>query len=296
MCSIQQDLLDSEYSPWEHVSAVKHLLILKVLMAVSTMTNVSSVTLNPVGSVLSIILGNTGNGDRIGQQTAASLREAFDFFETNDSLHALIITGSNGNFSEGSTLSPSEISTFTGLKTDLIIQHQVASHLSRITKPTIAVVDGKAYGQGLEIALACDIRIASTNASFGFPESHLGLIPWDGGTQRLPRIIGLGLATQMLFMGKPITAEEAWKAGLITEITPPDRLSGTAREITEHIVSSAPIAAKYIKEAIRSSGDMPLREGFRLEADLNMLLFSTTDRAEGISSFLEKRAPNFNGS
>jgi enoyl-CoA hydratase len=265
-------------------------------MAVSTMTNVSSVTLNPVGSILSIILENTGNGDRIGQQTAASLREAFDFFETNDSLHALVITGSNGNFSEGSTLSPIEISTFTGLKTDLIIQHQVASHLSRITKPTIAAVDGKAHGQGLEIALACDIRIASTNSSFGFPESQLGLIPWDGGTQRLPRLIGLGLATQMLFTGKPITAEKALNAGLVTEIMPSKELARTASEISERIVSSGSIAAKYIKEAIKSSGDLPLREGFRLEADLNMLLFSTKDRSEGISSFLEKRAPNFNGS
>jgi len=266
-----------------------------MLITVATMQNASSVTLNPIGSVLSIILENTGDGDRIGLQTAASLREAFDFFETDESLQVLVIEGSKRNFSEGSTLSPNEISTFAGSMTDLIRRHQVATHLARITKPTIAAVDGKAYGQGLEIALACDIRVASTTASLGFPESQTGVIPWDGGTQRLPRLVGLGLATKMLFTGKPLTSEEALNAGLVTELVPSHKLADTTSEISERIVSSGPIAAKYIKEALRSSGDLPLREGFRLEADLNMLLFSTTDRAEGISSFLEKRTPNFKG-
>jgi len=260
------------------------------------MYNVSSVTLNPVGSVLSIILENTGDGDRIGHQTAVSLREAFNFFETSESLQVLVIEGSKGNFSEGSTLSPNGISTFSAPVPDLILQHQVANHLARITKPTIAAIEGKAYGQGLEMALACDIRVASTTASFGFPESQAGVIPWDGGTQRLPRLIGLGLATKMLFTGTLLTPEEAFNAGLVTEIVPASELVRTTNEISERIVSSGSIAAKYIKEAIKSSGDLPLREGFRLEADLNMLLFSTKDRSEGISSFLEKRAPNFNGS
>lgn len=259
------------------------------------MHNAPSVTLTPVGSILSVTIENNGTVDRIGPQAAADLRNAFEFFETDDLLKILIIEGSGGIFSEGSTLLPNDIATFDGLAIDLIQQYQIANHLGRITKPTIAAIDGSAHGQGLEIALACDIRIASSTASFGFPESNIGLIPWDGGTQRLPRLVGQGLATQMLLTGKLLTAKDALESGLITEMVEPSNLHQMALEIGNHIATSAPVAAKYIKEAIRSSEDLPLREGFRLEADLNMLLFSVSDRSEGISSFLEKRNPDFRG-
>lgn len=260
------------------------------------MYNLSSVTLNPDGPILSITLQNSGNGDRIGLETVSNLWDAFEFFESDETLRVLTIEGSNGIFSEGSTLLPSEIRASDKSAIDIIRQHQVANRLSQITKPTIAAIDGKAYGQGLEIALACDIRIATATASLGFPESSIGLIPWDGGTQRLPRFAGLGVATQMLLLGKLLTANEALQAGLISEIVPASDLHGNATGLANQIATSAPVAAKYIKEAIKGSGELPLGEGFRLEADLNMLLFSTSDRAEGVSSFLDKRNPDFKGS
>ena len=260
------------------------------------MYNVSSLTLNPNGPILYLTLQNSGNGDRIGPETVQQLLNAFEFFEDDDTLRVLVIEGSNGIFSEGSTLNPDQIVQSNKPAIDIIRKHQVANYLSKITKPTIAVIDGKAYGQGLEIALACDIRIATSSASFGFPDSNNGIVPWDGATQRLPRLAGIGTATNMLLMGKLLTASEALSVGLIVEIVPTKDLHPTAVGLAEQIATSAPIAARYIKEAIKGSGELPLGEGLRLEADLNMLLFSTTDRAEGVSSFLEKRSPEFRGS
>jgi enoyl-CoA hydratase len=155
--------------------------------------------------------------------------------------------------------------------------------LERSPKPVIAAVNGFCLGGGMELALACDIRIASTNAKFGQPEVNLGIIPGGGGTQRLPRIVGLGHALRLILTGEMITADDALKLGLVEEVVEPGTLIDRA------------MAIAAAKEATRAAMSLPLEEGLRLETSLFQLCFSSEDKAEGVRAFLEKRQANFTG-
>lgn len=167
--------------------------------------------------------------------------------------------------------------------------------VERFPKPVIAAVNGFCLGGGMELALACDIRLASANAKFGQPEVTLGLIPGGGGTQRLPRIIGLGHALRLILTGEMITAEDALRLGLVSEVTPPEVLADRAIAIGELIASKSPVAVAAAKEATRAAMSLPLDEGLRLETALFQLCFSSEDKAEGVRAFLEKRPANFTG-
>jgi enoyl-CoA hydratase len=167
--------------------------------------------------------------------------------------------------------------------------------IDRCPKPVIAAVNGFCLGGGMELALACDLRIASTNAKFGQPEVNLGIIPGGGGTQRLPRIVGLGRALRLILTGDMITADEALTLGLIEEIAPPEVLLDRAVAIGEHIATKSPVAVAAAKEATRAAMSLPLDEGLRLETALFQLCFSSEDKAEGVRAFLEKRQANFTG-
>ncbi len=167
--------------------------------------------------------------------------------------------------------------------------------IERFPKPVIAAVNGFCLGGGMELALACDIRLASSNAKFGQPEVNLGIIPGGGGTQRLPRIIGLGHALRLILTGEMITAEDALRFGLVSEIVPPDVLLDRAIAVGELIASKSPVAVAAAKEATRAAMSLPLEEGLRLETALFQLCFSSEDKAEGVRAFLEKRAANFTG-
>ena len=170
-----------------------------------------------------------------------------------------------------------------------------AEPISKFAQPVIAAIQGDAIGQGLELALACDIRIATETSCFGLPYIEEGLIPWDGGTQRLPRLIGRARAMEMILTGKMIDAQEAYRIGLINRIVPPDKLMTVAMDMAKEIASKGPIALRYAKEAIYKGMDMTLEQGLRLEADLYLLIHSTKDRTEGIKAFQEKRTPKFEG-
>jgi enoyl-CoA hydratase len=167
--------------------------------------------------------------------------------------------------------------------------------IERCPKPVIAAVNGFCLGGGMELALTCDIRLASTQAKFGQPEVNLGIIPGGGGTQRLPRIIGLGHALRMILTGDMISAEDALKLGLVEEVVPPEVLIDRAIAIGEQIASKSPVAVAAAKEATRAAMSLPLDEGLRLETALFQLCFSSEDKAEGVRAFLEKRAANFTG-
>ena len=167
--------------------------------------------------------------------------------------------------------------------------------IERSPKPVIAAINGFCLGGGMELALACDIRIASTNAKLGQPEVNLGIIPGGGGTQRLPRIVGLGHALRLILTGEMITADDALKLGLVEEVVAPDALIDRAMAIAEQIASKSPVAIAAAKEATRAAMSLPLEEGLRLETSLFQLCFSSEDKAEGVRAFLEKRAPNFSG-
>ena len=174
-------------------------------------------------------------------------------------------------------------------------KRRVADSIAAIEKPVVAAVPGDATDQALELALACDVRIASDASTFGLTQVMQGLIPWDGGTQRLPRLIGRSRAMEMVLSARILDAREALDMGLVNETMPLNMVVARARELAQLIAGHGPIASRYLKEAILKGADLTLDQGLRLEADLNLLLQTTTDRAEGISSFLERRQPHYRG-
>lgn len=158
-------------------------------------------------------------------------------------------------------------------------------------KPLIAAVNGLALGGGLEIVLACDIRIASEKARFGTPEVTLGLIPGWGGTQRLPRMLPWCKAAELLLMGRPIDAQEAYRIGLVNKVVPPEQVMPTAREWAEVICQAGPLAVRTAKESMVRGSGLPLEDGLRLESLLFNRIMDTEDYAEGVAAFNEKRRP-----
>jgi enoyl-CoA hydratase/carnithine racemase len=193
------------------------------------------------------------------------------------------------------TLSGAGDTFYTGESEGETEQRHPAAAIAAIERPVIASINGDALGEGMEIALAADIRMASQKARFGLPQVAGGLIPADGGTQRLPRIIGKGKALELLLTGDIISAQEALEIGLVNRVVPPEALAPETQKLAETIAAKSPIALRYLKEALNKGMDMTLEQGLRLEADLYFLLHTTSDRSEGIRSYLEKRKPDYKG-
>ncbi|RJX26483.1 MAG: enoyl-CoA hydratase [Dethiobacter sp.] len=171
--------------------------------------------------------------------------------------------------------------------------HDTFNYLENLPIPAIAAINGYALGGGLELALACDIRIASEKALLGVPEVKLGLFPGAGGTQRLPRLIGASLAKEMLFTGEPLTAAESLRSGLVNKVVPHGEVFSAARERAHLLASRPAMALKLVKEAVNRGIKLPLEEGCRVESDLLDRAFRTEDAREGVQSFLEKREAKF---
>jgi enoyl-CoA hydratase len=167
--------------------------------------------------------------------------------------------------------------------------------ISALGFPTIAAIAGDAIGFGLELAMACDIRIASEASRFGLPQIRAGHIPSHGGTQRLPRLVGKGKAAEMILTGDLIDAEEARRIGLVNRVVPAREVEAAALNMAQDMATKGPLALRYAKEAIHKGLDMTLEQGLRLEIDLYLLLHSTKDRVEGIEAFRQKRKPEFRG-
>jgi enoyl-CoA hydratase/carnithine racemase len=193
------------------------------------------------------------------------------------------------------TLSGAGDTFYTGENTVEAEQRYPAAAIAAIERPVIAAINGDALGGGLEIALAADIRMASNKARFGLPQVAGGRIPSDGGTQRLPRIVGKGKSLELLMTGETINAAEALEIGLVSRVVTPGTLAAETQKLAETIAAKGPIALRYLKEAINKGMDMTLEQGLRLEADLYFLLHTTSDRTEGIRSYLEKRKPDYQG-
>lgn len=170
-----------------------------------------------------------------------------------------------------------------------------AAALASLKKPVIAALNGDAIDQGLEIAMAADIRIAADHAKLGITMVRKGKLPWDGGTQRLSRITGRAKSIEMLLTGNLIKADEAMRTGLVNQVVPREKVIEVAENLAKQIGSTGPIAAQYAKEAVSRGQDLKLDDGLRLEGDLNFLLHGTRDRAEGLKAFLERRTPEFHG-
>jgi len=170
---------------------------------------------------------------------------------------------------------------------------EVMNHIAALPVPTIAAINGYALGGGLELALACDLRVASKNAKLGLPEVGLGLIPGFGGTQRLPRLIGAGRALDLILTGRHVPAEEALQLGLVNRVA--DDVVEAARELAGQIMKNSPVALALAKESVARGIDVPLPEALEIEADLFGMACTTHDMREGTTAFLEKRAPEFKG-
>jgi len=167
--------------------------------------------------------------------------------------------------------------------------------VAAVPQPVVAALRGAAHSAGLELALACDIRVAAEDASFGMPETEAGTVPRGGGTQRLPRAVGRAQALRLLLLGEMIDATEARRIGLVSAVVPYDEVVEAASQIARTIASRGPIATRLAKEAVHRGSEMPLQDALRYELDLTVLLQTTADRAEGVRAFAEKRPPRFIG-
>lgn len=228
-------------------------------------------------------------------QVLEALGEAFDGLSRDASVRAVILTGVGKAFVAGADIRP--MAAFTPLQAmEFSLKGQgVFDQIDTCPVPVIAAVNGYALGGGCELALACDIRIASETAKFGQPEVGLGVTPGFGGTQRLPRIINPGTAMQLLTTGETITAETALRVGLVSEVVPPDRLMPRCREIAMAVSRGGPVAVRLVKKAVKTGEGLTLDRALRVEAGLFAMAFSTRDQKEGMGTFLEKRKPQFVG-
>jgi enoyl-CoA hydratase len=165
----------------------------------------------------------------------------------------------------------------------------------QLSRPVICAINGDAISAGLELALACDVRLACTEAHFALPETSWGLIPMGGGSQRLARIVGRAKALELILTAEAIDAQEAHRIGLVSQLVPRDRLMAEATGLAERIAARGPIAVRYAKEAVSKGLDMTLEQALRFETDLTIILQTTEDRAEGVRAFLDKRPPQFHG-
>lgn len=167
--------------------------------------------------------------------------------------------------------------------------------VAKLKQPVIAAIRGDAVGLGLELALACDIRVGIDTARFGLPQIREGLIPFNGGTQRLPRLIGQGRAMQMILTGELIDAAEALQIGLVNRVVNSNSLADTVMDMAQEMAGKSPLSLSYVKEALYGGRDLTLDQGLRMELDLYLLLFTTSDRVEGIKAFQDRRKPDFKG-
>ncbi|MGC8864458.1 MAG: enoyl-CoA hydratase-related protein [Bacteroidales bacterium] len=226
--------------------------------------------------------------------TFDELNTVLDEVEQLNKLRALIITGSGKAFVAGADIAEMQNKTQGEAKVFSENGQRTFDRLQKLKIPVVAAINGFALGGGLELAMACDIRIASVKAKMGQPEVNLGLIPGFGGSQRLPRIVGLGNALYMLLTGEMIDAQEALRMGLVWKVTEPEDLLPEARRVAEVIVSRGPLAVELVKKTVHEGMQMTLTEGLKLEAEYFGLPFGKGNQGwEGMSAFLEKRKPNW---
>ena len=228
--------------------------------------------------------------------TMGELRTVFTQVKDDREVRVVILTGAGEkSFVAGADISELQKNNPVEAKEYTHRGQAVLDVIENLGKPVIACINGFALGGGCEIAMACTMRLASENAKLGQPEVKLGIIPGYGGTQRLPRLLGKGLAMQLLLTGEMITAQEAYRIGLVNEVVPSAQLIARGEAIARSIIKNAPIAVQYCLEAVNHGMEMTLKEGLFLEATLFSVSCATEDKKEGTTAFLEKRAANFTG-
>lgn len=228
-------------------------------------------------------------------QLISEIERAIAICEQDDEIRVIILTGNEKAFMAGADIGPAATADVKGgyqLGEDTMRMQEC---LADIPKPTIAAISGFALGAGLEVALCCDFRLAAENTVLGLPEITLGIIPGGGGTQRLPRLVGLGPATEMLMLGKTINSERALAIGLVSDVVPLDQVKPRAEELARQLAKIPVVAIKACKTALKTGLNSGLKEGLRIEQMAFSMLFGTHDQKEGMAAFMEKRKPKFLG-
>ena len=230
----------------------------------------------------------------VSDDTALELAEALDAVEKNDSVRVVVITGQGDKaFCAGHDIGTFNAMSCLEARQSSIWNNEVMQKIHLFPKPVIAAVNGYAFGAGSEIALACDFRIAAENARFGLPEVSLGIIPGQGGTQRLARLIGMGPAKYYMFTGEHIKADRAYQLGLVEKVVPLAELMPTCTGIAAKIMANGPVAVRLAKHAVNQGTDMALPGALAMEAETFTAAFATEDRIEGVNAFMEKRKAQF---
>jgi len=232
----------------------------------------------------------------LNEDTIVEISSRLKDAKEDKTIRAIIITGAGDRaFSAGADIKMIRDMDSAKARAVSRLGHELCDKIEELGKPVIAAINGYALGGGLELAMACDIRIASENARMGQPEINLGLIPGWGGTQRLPRFVGKGVAKELIFTGKMIDAETADRLGLVNTVVSPDQLKSVVSEFAKEIADKPPISIKLAKELINSSLETSLGAGETREAKAFSIAASTEDFKEGVAAFLKKRKPKFEG-
>jgi enoyl-CoA hydratase len=232
----------------------------------------------------------------LNKQALQEISARLDSAEEDDTVKVVVITGSGDKgFCVGLDLKfVKGINAVDGMNLSLLGQ-KLTKKIEELKKPVIAAINGYALGGGLELAMACDLRIASETAKVGQPELNVGLIPGWGGTQRLPRLVGRGIAKELVFTGKMIDAKTAEKLGLLNKVVPSEKVKSTVEEVADELMTKPPVGLQLVKQLINSSIEVALAKGLLQEAQAFGVLASTEDFDEGVAAFIEKRKPKYKG-
>jgi enoyl-CoA hydratase len=248
------------------------------------------------GAVTVIILNRPKVLNALNAQTLDELTAAFDAVAADPEVRAVILTGAGDkSFVAGADINELAVQTPVGGRDHARRGQRLFDRIERLGKPVIAAVNGFALGGGCELAMACTMRLAADTARFGQPEINLGIIPGYAGSQRLPRLVGRGRAQELLLTGDMISADEAFRIGLANRVVPAAQLMEEARKLAQKLAAKAPVAVRYILDAVASGADMAFAEAEDHEATLFGLVSTTDDMREGTRAFLEKRKPAFTG-
>ncbi len=244
-------------------------------------------------NILIVTMNRPKSMNALNSETLDELHLIFDYAAAEKEVYGVIITGEGKAFVAGADIVQMKPYKSEDGRDYAGYAQSTFNKIEALSKPVIAAVNGYALGGGCELSLSCDIRIVSEKAQFGQPEVTLGIIPCFGGTQRLPRLIGAGLAKQMIYTGKFISAQEALQFGLANKVVAPEELLPAAKAMMEDIFKVSPVAIKYAKLAINKGADLDLSNALEFEKDLVGLCFATEDKEVGMNAFLNKEKPSF---
>lgn len=257
------------------------------------MTEVENIRVQRDGNIVVVTMARPKALNALNDQTLEELDRVFTCLEEDREILGVIITGEGKGFVAGADISQMQSYKTEEGRAYADRAQTLFNKIEALEKPVIAAVNGYALGGGCELAMSCDIRIASEKAIFGQPEANLGVIPCFGGTQRLPRLVGTGIAKELIYTGRQVKADEAKAIGLVNKVVPAEALLDEAKAMLSVITAKAPMAVRYAKVAINRGMDVDLRAGLELEKDLAAITFGTEDKQEGMDAFLAKRSAEF---